>query len=338
VDITTPTAPVVLGMLPTHTVSSSWRDAKVFKDHFFIGSEASDHGMQVFDLRTLRTFYGQDRRGANVNILRESTHYSEFGSSHNIVINEATCFLYSVVSRTCSGGLHIVDVNEPEAPRFVGCYADDGYTHDAECVVYTGPDAEFRGREICFNYNENTLTIVDVEDKSNMVMLSRVTYDNVYYTHQGWLLDGMTHLVLDDELDEQRGPQPRTRTMVWNVQSLRNPVLSNSFFSEEEAIDHNQYIHNGIAYQANYCAGLRLLRPTGTGADPVMEEVYFRASPDCNSAIFRGAWSVYPYYKSGNVVMQSIERGLFIMNPAAALARTTTGDLWTANTTAPRHL
>ena len=195
-------------------------------------------------------------------------------------------------------------------------------------------DTEFQGKEICFNYNENTLTIVDVSDKENMVMLSRVTYDNVYYTHQGWLLDGQTHLVLDDELDEQRGPTANTRTMVWDVRSLRNPTLANSFFSPETAIDHNQYVHNGVAYQANYCAGLRLLRPTGNGPNPIMEEIgHFRASPDCDTAIFRGAWSVYPYFASGSIVMQTIERGLFVMNADAALAKKTAGAVWSANAT-----
>jgi hypothetical protein len=53
-------------------------------------------------------------------------------------------------------------------------------------VTYTGPDAEFSGREICFLYNENTLTIADVTDKENIEQIARETYDNVYYTHQGW--------------------------------------------------------------------------------------------------------------------------------------------------------
>lgn len=28
--------------------------------------------------------------------------------------------------------------------EFVGCIGEDGYTHDAECVTYTGPDADFQ--------------------------------------------------------------------------------------------------------------------------------------------------------------------------------------------------
>ena len=42
------------------------------------------------------------------------------------------------------------DIRERLEPRFVGCFEEDGYTHDAEVVVYRGPDEEFVGREIMF--------------------------------------------------------------------------------------------------------------------------------------------------------------------------------------------
>ena len=154
---------------------------QVYADHAFIGSEASDHGLQVYDLTQLRYLKS---RTSGVNILQESAHYEEFGSSHNIVLNEETGFVYSVGSRTCTSGLHVVDVRDPINPQFAGCFGQDGYVHDAQCVIYSGPDGDYQGREICFCYNENTLTIVDVEDKNNMKLLSRVPYDNVYYTHQ----------------------------------------------------------------------------------------------------------------------------------------------------------
>jgi hypothetical protein len=52
--------------------------------------------------------------------------YTEFGSSHNIVINEDSGFLYGVGTKTCAGGLHMVDIREPANPEFVGCYSEDG--------------------------------------------------------------------------------------------------------------------------------------------------------------------------------------------------------------------
>ena len=51
VRITDPENPEVLGFLPTHTSSSTWRDMKVINDHAFIVSEALGHGMQVSDLQ-----------------------------------------------------------------------------------------------------------------------------------------------------------------------------------------------------------------------------------------------------------------------------------------------
>ena len=54
IDISYPINPIYLGKLPTHTGESIWRDIKVYQNHAFIVSEASNHGMQVFDLTRLR--------------------------------------------------------------------------------------------------------------------------------------------------------------------------------------------------------------------------------------------------------------------------------------------
>ena len=202
-------------------------------------SEASSHGMQVFDLTQLR---GLTQPRSGVNVVTEDTHYDEMTSTHNIVGNEETGFMYAVGTRTCTSGLHVINVRDLLNPQFAGCFGDDGYVHDAQCVVYNGPDSDYQGREVCFCYNENSLTIVDVEDKNNMKMVSRMPYDRSYYTHQGWLTEDQTYLLLNDELDELQGPEPRTRSLVWNVEDLDAPELTGSFFSEKQATDHNLYI------------------------------------------------------------------------------------------------
>ena len=33
----------------------------------------------------------------------------------------------------------------------------------------------------------------------------------------------------------------------------------------------------------------------------------------CDTVSFKGAWSNYPYFKSGNIVVSSIELGLFML-------------------------
>lgn len=325
VDVTNPVAPVVLGNLPTATVSSLWRDIKIYRDFAYIGAEANGHGMQVFDLKTLRQFYGKDARGSSIRTLNAASWYEEFGNSHNLAINANTGFGFAIGSQTCNGGPHMIDLHtDPANPEFVGCAGSDGYTHDAECVTYRGPDLPFTGHEICFLYNENTLTIMDVEDKENPVMLSRVPYEDVHYTHQGWLMEDHTHLFLDDELDELNGANQHTRTLIWDVTNLRQPVHTSSFFSEMTVSDHNQYVNGTHVFQSNYCAGLRILaieRVGGPQQDVSLRQVgYFDNSPDCDTVGFEGTWSNYPYFSSGIVVLTSMERGLFVLDPAAALA------------------
>lgn len=319
VDVTNPANPVVLGFLPTQTVSSSWRDMKVYEGYVYIGSEAKDHGLQVFDLHQL-TALSKAYRSSNSTVHSVATFaptlvYTEFGSSHNIVINEQSGYLYSVGSKTCAGGLHIVDIREPANPKFAGCYSDDGYTHDAECVIYKGPDTRYTGNEICFNYNEDTLTIVDVTHKDAIKLLARYGYAGSQYTHQGWLNAEQSHLLMDDELDEQKEASldGHTRTLIWDVSTLDIPTLVGNFYSSEQSIDHNQYIHNGYSYQSNYCAGLRVLDTSGMTSGTLSEKGYFDVAPDCNKAVFSGTWSNYPYFKSGTIAVQSIEKGLFLV-------------------------
>jgi len=308
VDITNPTESCVLGFLKTHTVSSLWRDIKVYKDHAFIVSEARNHGMQIFDLTLLR---GMECTGT-IRQLVAVAHYDEFGSAHNIAINEESGFAYSVGTKTCNSGLHVVDIRNPTNPMFAGCFGDDGYVHDTQCVNYTGPDSRFVGKEICFGYNEDSLTIVDVSDKENMI--SRTEYQGNQYTHQGWLLPNNHFLLMDDELDEMYNSNHHTRTMLWNVRDLAKPFISNSFYSSLQVIDHNLYTLGNRAYLSNYCGGLRIYDTTHALSGGQMSEIaYFDVAPDCDTTSFLGSWSVYVYFPSGTIVVNSIDRGLFVV-------------------------
>lgn len=344
VDVTMPDHPVVLGLLPTHTGNSLWRDIKVYADHAFIVSEAVGHGMQVFDLARLRNVVAPPQT------FTADAHYSRFGRAHNIVINEDTGFAYAVGSRqgttTCSGGLHMIDISTPLSPQFAGCFSADGYTHDAQCVVYDGPDADYSGREICFNSNEDTLTIVDVSIKAAPVQVARVGYPGSAYTHQGWLAPGQRWYLMDDELDELDNNH-NTRTYIWDLADLDNPQRSFSYTALVGASDHNLYIRDQYAFLANYKSGLRILDLSGIEQQRVREVAFFDTFPANNDSGFDGAWSSYPYFASGNVVVSDISRGLFVLQPdlcqvpatidglnAAAAGDNAIGVSWNASATA----
>ncbi|MFK7844929.1 MAG: choice-of-anchor B family protein [Rhodothermales bacterium] len=303
VDISTPTEPVYLGSLATHTSSSSWRDIKVYNGHAYIVSEASEHGMQVFDLSQL----------ANANpptTFTETAHYDRFGRAHNIVINEDSGFAYAVGAGTCSGGLEMIDISTPTKPSFAGCFSDDGYTHDAQCVMYTGDDPDYQNREICINSNEDSITVVDVTDKNSPVQISKEGYPDSDYVHQGWLSEDQRYFFQNDELDESG---TNTRTIIWDLKDLDDPFVAEQYFGETKAIDHNLYVKGDFVYESNYSAGLRIL----DASDPenLNEVAFFDTYPSNDAASFNGAWSSYPYFESGNVIISGIGEGLFIVKP-----------------------
>ncbi len=322
VRITDPYNPVVVGNLPLTkgAVPNSWRDVKVYKDHaFVVADNAGDHGMQVFDLTQLRDIDAADGPVA----FEETALYDELASVHNIVINESTGYAFAVGSnsggQTCGGGLHMINIQDPVNPTFAGCFADTetgrsgtGYTHDAQCVIYNGPDTDHQGREICFGSNETALSIADVTDKENPVALSSAAYPNVAYAHQGWLTEDQKFFYMNDELDETSGNVSNTRTMIWDVQDLDDPQLVKEFFLETTSTDHNLYIRGNLMYQANYNAGLRIFDISDV-ENPVSVGHFDTTPFGSDGPGFDGAWSNYPYFESGVIAVSSIGQGLFLV-------------------------
>lgn len=308
VDISTPTQPVYLGDLPTKTVTSTWRGIKVFSDHAFIVSEALNHGMQVFDLRQLRDVT------APPGTFTETAHYAGFGSTHTLAMNTGTGYAYAAGTRTCEGGLHAVDVRTPASPRTAGCFSLDGYTHETQCVVYEGPDTVYRDREICFNSNEDTLTIVDATDKLEQVQLSRTGYGGSAYTHQGWLTEDQRFFLVNDEGDE-RAFEHATRTWIWDVSDLDAPFIASTYDGPTASIDHNLYIHGNLVYESNYRSGLRVLDASEIAQGVLREVGFFDLFPWDDAPFYNGAWSAYPFFASGSVVVNGIEQGLFVVRP-----------------------
>jgi choice-of-anchor B domain-containing protein len=299
---------------------STWRSIKAYRDHAYIGSEAAGHGIQVFDLTQLRAF----PPGSAVQRFGETARYAGVGSSHTVYIDEQSGFLYAVGSGTYSGGLHIVDLAVPDAPVAAGGYAGDGYTHEALCTVYAGPDARYTGRQVCLASNEDTLTILDVTDKSNIVQVSRTGYAGAAYTHQGWLSADQRYIFVNDELDEVR-QDIRTRTLVFDLLDLTAPVLVDQLHQPRFVIDHNNFVRDGFVYQSNYTAGLVIL--DGRDSRRAFEVAYFDTFPADDVRKFDGTWSNYPFFGSGLTVVSDISRGLYVLRPrlggAASDARVT---------------
>ena len=330
-----------LGRLPQQSVPSIWREIRVYNDLAIIGSEAEGHGIQVFDMKKL----------LSVNPARPVTFSTEtdleglftdlpIGRTHNVVINWDLGYAASVGAQprnsTCRSGIIYIDLSDPSNPSTPGCASQDGYVHDLQCWKYNGPDKRYLGKDLCFGFNEDTVTLYDSSDKtgtgSNSTIISRVGYEGATYTHQGWFIDNDWHqyLLVDDELDEieKVGPAAPGRpvTHIIDMTDLENPVASGWFYATDvNAIDHNQYVVDGFTYQSNYGAGLWVHDvssiaddPTGAGVQPV---AFFDIYPEDDAmegggiVEFVGTWSHF-LFPSGYIMVNTIERGAFVIKIA----------------------
>jgi choice-of-anchor B domain-containing protein len=314
IDISDPANPIYLGNLPTHTSPNLWRDIKTFGDYAFIVSEANYHGMQVFDLTQLA-----DVQDPPVEF-EESAYYDGFGKSHNVIINTETGFAYGVGTSTFSGGLHIVDINDPLNPVLAGSFSEAGYTHDAQSIMYNGPDTDYTGKEVVFAFNGGTVAIVNCADKSDCQLISTIQPNQVGYIHQGWVTEDQRILLMDDETDELNFDF-NTRTYIINIEDLDNPELIGYHESSVAASDHNQYVLGNFAFQSNYLAGLRILNIEDAANGNLTEVGYFDTNPESNSAGYSGTWSNYPYFESGNVVVSTFSH-FFVVKPNSTILST----------------
>ena len=351
IDISIPTAPLYLGKIPTATEPSSWRDLKVFNNHVFIVSEAEGHGMQVFDLKQLRglnskknftadftyTGYGQAH---NIAINTETGYAYTAGSG--VAGNGRPGF-----------GIHALNIADPISPVLELQQSDFGYTHDAQIVNYKGPDSDHFGKEIYIGSNETKVVFVDVTDKNNPNLISEFEYDSQYTHQSWLTEDHRYALLGDEldeavrKIDSDGNPfydlkeGATSRTIAIDINDLDNPILHFNYISDNEAIDHNGYVNGSKFYLANYTSGLRVIDLINIEQKSFTEIGYFDtyskdagdhdhnfANTTSNSASdpgdhigkkgadsppFNGAWSVYPFFKSENIIISDINSGLFIV-------------------------
>lgn len=309
-DVSSPESPIYLGTLPSHTGSSLWRDVETMNHYCFVGSEASGHGLQVFDMLQL------DNVSAPTSFI-ETAHYGGFGNSHTIAIDVESKILMAMGTNTFNGGPHLIDISNPLQPTLIGGYAESGYTHDGTILTYNGPDQNHLGDVIIVACNGNSgwgVVTLNATDPTDIIYLDNYDYPETGYTHQGWFTKDMKHYLVNDELDEQQ-LGTGTRTHIFNFTDLDNIGYMNFYQSTNSSIDHNLYVKDQFVYESNYRSGVRILDASRVSTGVLNEVGYFDLFPVNDLPQFSGTWSNYPYLPSGVNLATSMYDGFFILRP-----------------------
>lgn len=295
-EVTDPTYPVQIGFIAG--AGSLWRDIKVH-GHYAYGVSEGGLGIQVIDLSQV---------DAGVVTHVKNKMQNGHATTHNIAINSDSGYLYLCGANVANGGLVAVSTADPEDPTIVGAWTGR-YVHDAQIITYTsGP---YAGREIAFCCTgSGGLDVIDVTDKSNMFRIGGHRYPGTHYCHQAWVSDDRQHLFVNDEMDEGTSFDVTT-THVLDISDPARPVEVGTFSSGSASTDHNLYVVGDLAFEANYMSGLRVFDVS----DPLgaTEIAYLDTSPAKDQPGYHGAWSNYPFFPSGTILISDIERGLFVL-------------------------
>jgi choice-of-anchor B domain-containing protein len=315
-DVSDPSKPVYLGVLAGKAETALiWQEIEILNDHLYAVCDLSPCNLQIFDLTQLR--------GAEAAQTWVPNSIFPIPNAHSIDSNPKTNHIFINGSLAIGNGAPVIlDVSSPLAPVPVGIIADDGYTHDSLCRNYEGPDKAYRGNEICFNFNEDTVTIYDVSaNPMSPEQLSRVTYDTASYVHSGALTKDHSTLISTDEGDESDGGAPTT-LYIWDVSKLTKPKLIGQWTGKSASIDHNIYSEADALYHANYVDGFRILDLSRAAKGELKEVAFFDTMPNEGLPNFSGAWAAYPYLPSGNVLVGDMGgQGLFIVRPQPAVLK-----------------
>jgi len=265
--------------------TSRWREITVIEDHAYVTTEGNgdNQGLQVLYLGDLPdTAY------------LVTTFDSTFTRGHILqkdVFNPDEPFIY-VSGTDSTGGVHILDVSNPELPVEIGRHDPPEYIHD----VHVRGD-----RMYTFQFSAAVIEIIDISDKTNPVVLATID-DPGGNTHSGWTTMDNNFLLVADERNGFDG-------RIFDIRDLDNITEVSTFTSNPERFVHNPYVRGDFAYLAHDREGLRVYDVVDP-SQPV-EVGYYDTVTEANPSS-NGLWSACPFIPSGKVIGGDRDLGLVV--------------------------
>ena len=193
-------------------------------------------------------------------------------------------------------------MTNPELPTHWYTYNDVSHVHDA----YVKNDTAF------LNCGNQGLRIVDFSMVAPLLTVmheelgSLTSYPDAGYNHSGWLTNDGNYYVM---ADENHGYEMK----ILDVSDYSNPTVVSTFFSgisQMESMPHNQIINENYVYTAHYHDGV-YIHDISDPYNPTLVAFYDTFDPTHYNS-YMGAWGVYPFLPSGNLLVSDMQTGLYV--------------------------
>lgn len=322
VDVSNPLSPVEIDTVPG--ASSTWRDIKVyqffdetsqrFQAFAYVTTDNSNIGLQLIDLSGLPHAVSGSVT-VSPELSAHNVYITNLDYTTNSVVDGVPPVLYTAGSNLSNGRIRAYALDVPTVLTLTADASFGGSSHDLSSVTIR--DARINQCPAATTYcvvlidaNEDNLQIWDATNPANPVRLGLTSYANLGFAHSAWFTRDGNFAFVQDELDELNFGS-NTRLRIFDMSNLAQPVLAGTWTGTEAAIDHNGFVRGNRYYMANYTRGLTIL-DISNPVQPV-ESGFLDTFAANNFANFAGAWGVYPYLPSGNLLLSDVNSGLFVL-------------------------
>lgn len=304
VDVTDPAHPVEVYFRESPV--SMWREIKTWGHHAYITTEAVD-GLTIVDLSPL-----PESTALPVTLFQGDG----WNTAHSLFIDE-NGRLYIHGANRGVGGVIMYDLTQdPMAPVEVGTF-DQWYCHDS----FARGDTLYAA-----HIYDGFFSVVDVSDPASPQVLG-VQVTPSLFTHNCWLDASGSYLYTTDEVNN-------AYVAAYDISDPSDIVEVDRLRSESSggAIPHNTYWLDHYLVTSYYSYGVTIY--DATRPDNLVEVGHYDTSP-FTGGNFHGAWGVYPFLPSGDLLVSDIETGLYILRPEYVRAAFLEGRVTNALTGVP---
>ena len=297
-NISNPAIPIVVNFFRGKDTLGVHRDYKTYGHYAYGVSDEGNSSLQIFDLQYLPD---------SVVKVYDSDQYTI--RCHNIFISGDKLYL---ASNTTSSGFRSMDVlslTDPANPTFISTLTNPQFWHVHD--VYVRNDTAY-----CSAGNAG-LFIYDYSNPTSPQLIQSITsYPEQGYNHSSWVSEDGKSLVFADE-DHGKGLK------LYDISNLSNPVLLSVFrsnllnvsnpTSSSGSIPHNPFIKGNKLFISYYHDGVVVFDISNPSV-PVQFAWHDTYPQNTDYASYKGAWGVYPFLPSGNIIASDIDNGLFILD------------------------
>jgi choice-of-anchor B domain-containing protein len=298
IDVTDPASPTEAFFVEAGTAGPQAvnRDYKNYQDYLYaVCDQGNTSTLQIIDMSNLPN---------SIEVVYDSD--ALIRRSHTIFIDQSNARLYalSVADANSYSAMRVYDISNPIAPVFLASHN----TFGGNTVGHV--HAAFVKDHIAYlNCGYDGLFVVDFTNAVAPVLLGSLTdYLQSGYNHSGWLTEDESYYYFTDE---NHGSDLKAV----DVSNLSN-LSVNHFFNAgsqgaNNSIAHNPLVAGNYLYVSYYYDGLQVY-DISDPANP-MHVLYYDTSTEPNLESYKGAWGVYPFLPSGNILVSDMQNGLFVV-------------------------